>query len=87
MATRAATPTLTTSSRITGGASTVQTSLFTAKSMALRDQFPRGVRLVQDSDGLVRTLQYLEQPPPYFNGVLLGHPRCGLPVASFRDAS
>ncbi len=83
----ALTPTLTTSSRITGGASRVQTSLYTAKSMALRDQFPRGVRLVRESNtpfldpptnsrpdpnySIVKTLQYLEQPAPYINGVLL----------------
>jgi prepilin-type N-terminal cleavage/methylation domain-containing protein len=80
-------PRVTSSSRITSGTSTVQTSLFTAKSMALRDQFPRGVRLVRESNSpfldpptnqvpnpnynIVKTLQYLEQPAPYVNGVLV----------------
>jgi prepilin-type N-terminal cleavage/methylation domain-containing protein len=71
-------PRITTSSRITSGTSTTQTSLFTAKSMALRDQFPRGVRLIRESNdpanpnyNIVKTLEYLEQPAPYVNGVVL----------------
>ena len=39
------------------------------KSQALRDGAPRGVRLIVDADGNVRSLQYIEQPEPLvFNG-------------------
>jgi prepilin-type N-terminal cleavage/methylation domain-containing protein len=59
-------PQLQDSQRVAKGADTVQGALFMAKQMALRDQQPRGVRLVVNpADGLVHSLQFIEQPPYY----------------------
>ncbi len=103
--TMALSPLITSSSRITSGTSTVQTTLFSAKSMALRDQFPRGVRLIRESNNpfldsptnsipdpnynIVKTLQYLEQPTPYVNGVVVSiitDPNTLLITATFQGA-
>jgi prepilin-type N-terminal cleavage/methylation domain-containing protein len=58
-------PRLQESQRVAKGADVVQGQLFLAKQMALRDQLPRGVRLIQDSTGYVTSLQIIEQPLPY----------------------
>jgi prepilin-type N-terminal cleavage/methylation domain-containing protein len=61
------------SQRVTKGADQVQGALFLAKQLALRDQQPRGLRLVQDAtDRQVHTLQLIEQPQPYITGQYLG---------------
>ena len=59
-------PKIQSSSRVARGADTVQGQLFLAKQTALRDQAPRGVRLVVDpADNQVHSLQLIEQPRPY----------------------
>jgi hypothetical protein len=65
--------------RASEGASQLQGWLFIAKSRALRDQTPRGIRLnVQAGNRFVTDLQYIEQPPDYWvngsvmNGVSVG---------------
>ncbi len=59
-------PRLQDSQRVIKGADQLQGTFFIARNMAIRDQLPRGVRLlpVVDTDGLVRvhSLQYIEQP-------------------------
>jgi prepilin-type N-terminal cleavage/methylation domain-containing protein len=56
-------PQLQDSQRIVSGTDRVQGTLFLAKQLAVRDQLPRGVRLViNPSDGLVHSLQLIEQP-------------------------
>src|SRR5947209_8657792 len=64
-------PRLQDSTRISRGADSVQGALFMAKQWALRDHLPRGVRLLYGSDGLVHSLQFIEQPLPYNTGTLL----------------
>jgi prepilin-type N-terminal cleavage/methylation domain-containing protein len=65
-------PRLRDSQRVNRGADTLQGQLFLAKNIALRDQQPRGVRLVLDTDGQVHSVQLIEQPPPYVAGVITG---------------
>jgi len=60
-------PRLQDSQQIPRGADQVQGTLFIARQMAMRDQLPRGVRLVPTLDQAdnvyrVHTLQYIEQP-------------------------
>jgi len=59
-------PQLQDNQRVASGTDQVQGTLFLAKQWALRDQLPRGVRLVPtpDPDGLTRvhSLQLIEQP-------------------------
>jgi prepilin-type N-terminal cleavage/methylation domain-containing protein len=71
-------PRLQDSQRVAKAADTVQGALFSAKQMAMRDQQPRGIRLLIDpTDGLVHSIQYIEQPA-YFvspsNSFLIGVP-------------
>jgi hypothetical protein len=47
------------------GAGQVQLWFRIAKSRAVADNAPRGLRLIADSDGLVRQLQYIEQPTDF----------------------
>jgi prepilin-type N-terminal cleavage/methylation domain-containing protein len=68
-------PRLQDSQRATKGGDVVQGSLFLAKQLALRDQQPRGIRLVLDASGTTASsLQLIEQPPYYAptNGVISG---------------
>src|SRR5437773_570835 len=63
-------PRLQDSQRVSKGADTVQGYLFLAKQVALRDQQPRGVRFLlsnpaQGGDGLVHSLQLIEQPASF----------------------
>jgi prepilin-type N-terminal cleavage/methylation domain-containing protein len=44
------------------GGDELQIWLRTAKSRAMGDQAPRGLRLLQGADGYIRELQYIEQP-------------------------
>ena len=66
-------PTLNNYQKVQSGASRVQGWFLTAKQRALRDQVPRGIRLlVETINGrqVVRTLQYTEQPEDYSLGLL-----------------
>ena len=75
-------PRLQDSQRVATAAERVQGQLYIAKQMALRDQLPRGVRLVQGSNPLnpyydpnnpnanFTTVQLIEQPAPYTTGVV-----------------
>ena len=80
-------PRLQDSQQASKAAEQVQGTYFAARLMAMRDQLPRGVRLVPtlDTDGVYRVhqLQYIEQPayflppgsaanPPWSNSYLLG---------------
>lgn len=58
--------------RATQGALTVQNALATARHRALRDQTPRGVRLVADATitTAATTLQYIEQPEDFTGGYI-----------------
>lgn len=56
--------------RTAQGASQLQGWLLIAKQRAYRDRVPRGVRLIQDSDGYIRSLVYVEQPDDF----TAGHP-------------
>jgi prepilin-type N-terminal cleavage/methylation domain-containing protein len=47
------------------GAEQVQGTIFAAKQTALRDQTLYGIRLLQDSDGNFRSMQYINQPDDY----------------------
>lgn len=47
------------------GAAQLQTYLASAKSRAIRDRAPRGVRLLPGADGTYREAQYVEVPEPY----------------------
>jgi type II secretory pathway pseudopilin PulG len=59
-------PRLQDSQRVNKGVDVVQGQLFLAKQLALRDQLPRGVRLIPDpGDNLVHSLQLIEQPLPF----------------------
>jgi prepilin-type N-terminal cleavage/methylation domain-containing protein len=66
-------PKMSDSSRVASGADKVQGILFLAKERALRDQLPRGVRLTVGPDGLVHSLELIEQPQPYTTGTLMGN--------------
>jgi hypothetical protein len=72
--------------RVNSAAGQLQNWLLVAKQRALRDQVPRGVRLIQDADGLVRTVQYLEQPEDFTGGTVytLNSPPAAIGSASFR---
>jgi prepilin-type N-terminal cleavage/methylation domain-containing protein len=62
-------PGLTNFQKVQNSAGQVQGWLLTAKQRALRDQLPRGLRLLVDSDGkTVRQLQYIEQPEDITGG-------------------
>jgi type II secretory pathway pseudopilin PulG len=61
-------PRLQDSTRVAKGADVVQGQVYLAKQLALRDQLPRGVRLLQDSSGYFTSLQLIEQPAPYIVG-------------------
>src|SRR5437868_12262286 len=62
-------PTLNNYQKTTKASGLVQEWLLTAKQRALRDQVPRGVRLLEDlSTHLVHSLQYIEQPPDFSVG-------------------
>jgi type II secretory pathway pseudopilin PulG len=65
-------PRLQDSQRTAKGADIVQGQLFVARQMALRDQLPRGVRLVSTGNFGNRfdQLQLIEQPPAYTTGVV-----------------
>lgn len=83
-------PRLQDSQRVAKGADVVQGQLFLAKQMALRDQLPRGLRLVRDpaDGGRVHGVQLIEQPQPYVKGQLEGvqpapAPNNGLFLATF----
>jgi prepilin-type N-terminal cleavage/methylation domain-containing protein len=52
------------------GLDRVTTALLTARHRALRDQSPRGVRLLADAGGIVRELQLIEQPEAYAFGTI-----------------
>src|SRR5436305_1816449 len=64
-------PALQNNQRVASGADAVQGQLFIAKQMALRDQQPRGVRLIPGNNGFT-SLQLIEQPAPYTNGAVYG---------------
>jgi prepilin-type N-terminal cleavage/methylation domain-containing protein len=66
-------PTLNNYQKVQSGASRVQGWFLTAKQRALRDQVPRGIRLLVETIGgrqVVRSLQYTEQPEDYSLGLL-----------------
>jgi prepilin-type N-terminal cleavage/methylation domain-containing protein len=66
-------PRLQDSQKSTKAADLVQQQLFVSKQMALRDQLPRGVRLVSSlgsPTGPFDQLQLIEQPPAYSTGVV-----------------
>src|SRR5882724_9495224 len=58
--------------RASRGADQLSGWLLLARSRALRDQKPRGLRMIGDSDGYVRRLQFIEQPEPVY-GVILSN--------------
>jgi prepilin-type N-terminal cleavage/methylation domain-containing protein len=60
--------------KASAGADNLQQWLLIAKQWALRDRAPRGVRLLVDTDGFVRSLQYIEQPDNFTGGVLNFNP-------------
>jgi prepilin-type N-terminal cleavage/methylation domain-containing protein len=68
------TPSFLNSQKTSRGADLLQRWLMVAKQRARRDGFPRGVRLVADSNAptLVRSLQYIEQPDYYTKGSVTG---------------
>jgi prepilin-type N-terminal cleavage/methylation domain-containing protein len=49
----------------TDGASQLQTYIASAKSRAMRDRSPRGIRLLDDGNGNFREFQFVEVPEPY----------------------
>jgi prepilin-type N-terminal cleavage/methylation domain-containing protein len=57
--------------RTAQGASQLQGWLMIAKQRAYRDRAPRGVRFIQDGDGYIRSLVYVEQPDDFYG---VGHP-------------
>jgi prepilin-type N-terminal cleavage/methylation domain-containing protein len=61
-------PTANDHQKATQGAGMVQGWLLIAKQRALRDQMPRGIRLLYDPDGFCRQLQYIEQPDDFSGG-------------------
>jgi prepilin-type N-terminal cleavage/methylation domain-containing protein len=64
------------------GADQAQTYIASAKSRALRDRQPRGVRLLPSAQGGFRELQFIEVPEPYKPNAVLtavpGQTRCYL---------
>ncbi|HEV3256418.1 MAG TPA: type II secretion system protein [Gemmataceae bacterium] len=66
------------------GASIVQNTLLLAKQRALRDQAPRGVRLIPDpsNKNYASSLQYIEQPDDFTGGTVTG-PVGAAPVETF----
>jgi hypothetical protein len=56
--------------KVQQAASRVQGWLLTAKQRALRDQMPRGLRIIVDGDSMSRGLQYIEQPDDFTGGTL-----------------
>src|SRR5215467_6354183 len=66
-------PRLQDSQRVAKGADVLQGQLFLAKQMALRDQQPRGVRLIQGPNaGQYTSVQLIEQPLAYSVGQATG---------------
>ena len=61
-------PSLVQSEPASRGAQLLQGNLFLAKQQALRDRAPYGVRLLQDSDGQVRSFQFIQQPGDFTGG-------------------
>src|SRR5207248_2973094 len=61
-------PNLFKSEKSSRGAQTLQGILFIAKQQALRDRSPYGVRLLLDSDGQVRSCQFIQQPSDFSGG-------------------
>ena len=63
-------PRLQDSQRVSKGTDIVQGKLFVAKQTALRDQLPRGVRLISTGNAGANfdQLQLIEQPAPYSTG-------------------
>jgi prepilin-type N-terminal cleavage/methylation domain-containing protein len=63
------------SQRAARGGTIVQGTLFIAKQRAMRDQAPRGVRLMVDlSTGFVSSMQFIEQPDDFSGGMLSTNP-------------
>jgi prepilin-type N-terminal cleavage/methylation domain-containing protein len=52
------------------GADNTQGWFLVARERALRDHAPRGIRLLVDSDGYVRSMVFIEQPDPITGGAL-----------------
>jgi prepilin-type N-terminal cleavage/methylation domain-containing protein len=50
------------------GAQLLQGNLFIAKQQALRNSAPYGIRLLPDSDGQVRSFQFIQQPGDFTGG-------------------
>ncbi len=65
------------------GADQLQTYIASAKARALRDQAPRGIRLIQSPQGGFREFQYIEQPEPYTAPVPMAILRLTPNVANF----
>jgi prepilin-type N-terminal cleavage/methylation domain-containing protein len=66
-------PRLQDSQRVAKGADVLQGQLFLAKQMAMRDQTPRGVRLIQGPNaGQYTSVQLIEQPLAYAIGQATG---------------
>lgn len=63
-------PALVRSEPASRGAQLLQSNLFVAKQQALRDHAPYGIRLLQDSDGQVRSFQFIQQPGDFTGGTL-----------------
>jgi len=63
-------PALVKSEPASRGAQLLQGNLFIAKQQALRDRAPYGIRLLQDSDGQVRSFQFIQQPGDFTGGTL-----------------
>ena len=61
-------PSLVQSEPASRGAQLLQGNPFIAKQQALRDRAPYGVRLLQDSDGQVRSFQFIQQPGDFTGG-------------------
>jgi prepilin-type N-terminal cleavage/methylation domain-containing protein len=54
--------------RASQGGVRVQGSLITAQQRAVLDRAPRGVRLLQDANGLVTRIQFIERPDDFTGG-------------------
>jgi hypothetical protein len=63
------------------GASNLQSWLLVARQSALRDQAPRGVRLLPDPNNpqLIRRVQYLEQPDDFTGGTIVSEDPTNVP--------
>jgi prepilin-type N-terminal cleavage/methylation domain-containing protein len=64
-------PSLADKHRVAKSADLVQQWLLISRQRALRDQAPRGVRLVLDADGHARKMVYIEEPEPFTGGILV----------------